>query len=61
MGRQDAGYFADGEASGRVTHTTLMNIVRARKVVELEDGQYSYPPNLALLEPYRFECTVERL
>jgi hypothetical protein len=41
---EKAGYFSDGESSGRATHTTLLNIVRAKKIVEDEDGVYAYPP-----------------
>lgn len=40
---EDQGYFDNGESGGRQTHTTLMNLVNAGKLLRLDDGSYSLP------------------
>lgn len=40
---EEQGYFDNGESGGRQTHTTLMNLANAGKLLRLEDGSYSLP------------------
>jgi hypothetical protein len=42
-----AGYFRDG--NGRTFHTTLMNITRHRRLIQLPDGRYSFPQHTGAL------------
>jgi hypothetical protein len=40
-----AGYFVEG--NGRTFHTTLMNITKCGRVVQLPDGRYAFPQRSA--------------
>ncbi len=37
---ESAGYFADGDSGGRTTHTTLMNLVGAKRLYRDDAGSY---------------------
>ena len=37
------GYFSEGEAGGRSIHTTLMNLVRAKRITAVGDNHYRIP------------------
>ncbi len=43
-----AGYFADGEGSGRTVHVTLLNLCRTGRAKEIEPGIYMHA--IAVLE-----------
>ncbi|WP_156368939.1 hypothetical protein [Methylobacterium sp. Leaf100] len=38
-----AGYFPDGETGGRQIHTTVLNLTRANRLIEVQDGRYKAP------------------
>lgn len=40
---EENGYFAEGEAGGRSIHTTLMNLVRAKRITAVGDNHYRMP------------------
>jgi hypothetical protein len=44
-----AGFFTEGESSGRRTHTTLMNYARSRRIRELPGGMYANATELSTL------------
>ncbi len=39
---QYAGYFGD-DSGGRITHTTLLNLVNGNRLRKLPNGNYAYP------------------
>ena len=38
-----ANYFPDGETGGRQIHTTVLNLVRANRLMEVQEGRFGVP------------------
>jgi hypothetical protein len=55
-----AGYFND-VTNGRTFHTTLMNLVKHGKIIQLPDGRYAYPTRAPRAELFADDSNNRRL